>query len=82
MKHSALMTVQSHPRRSTRSAGLAGFWWTQFLARLDARRTHRILSSLDPEVLEDIGVPHTNVRPSAGLLERHPHVIAITMWKI
>jgi uncharacterized protein YjiS (DUF1127 family) len=51
--------------------------WTSFMTRLQERRTYRILSNLDPSVLEDIGVPHTDVRLSVGKLERYPRIISV-----
>jgi hypothetical protein len=47
----------------------------KLVARLQRRLTERLLAELDPSILEDIGVPHDQVSPSAGALERYPTVI-------
>jgi uncharacterized protein YjiS (DUF1127 family) len=44
-------------------------------SRVSKWRTERVLSRLDRSILEDIGVPHDHVSPSAGPLERFPTVI-------
>ncbi|MCB1378642.1 MAG: hypothetical protein KDK89_09795 [Alphaproteobacteria bacterium] len=40
-------------------------------------RTAQLLGQLDRTILEDIGVPHENVSPASGSLDRYPDVIKI-----
>lgn len=47
----------------------------EVVLRISIWKTERVLSRLDASVLEDIGVPHDNVSPGAGPLERYPSVI-------
>jgi hypothetical protein len=42
-----------------------------------AKETDAVLASLDAATLEDIGIPHVGTSPCAGLLDRHPRVIAL-----
>ena len=58
-------------RQPSRIYALLRVW----LAAWSERRTRKILASLDPAALEDIGVPHTDTSPYAGPLERYPRVI-------
>jgi hypothetical protein len=46
------------------------------------RKTEKLLSALDRSILEDLGIPHNNVSPTAGSLDRYPHVITIKPRKI
>lgn len=43
--------------------------------RLITRHTRNVLTSLDRQTLEDIGVPHEHMSTRAGELERYPEII-------
>lgn len=51
------------------------------VASLQRRLTERVLARLDASTLEDIGVPHEHVSPSAGPLERYPTVISVRIGR-
>ena len=85
------MTFYSLVQRDFRSAGVAnpGKFWRIAKARFDAclaarsrRQTEKLLARLDRSILEDLGVPHDGVSPSAGALDRYPHVITVETRRI
>jgi hypothetical protein len=52
-------------------------WFSAYQSASSQRKTERQLASLDRSILEDLGIPHDNVYPTAGVLDRYPRVITV-----
>ena len=78
----------SHRFQSVRAPDLQGYWldakdWLRACRQaLVRRRTEKLLAGLDRAILEDLGVPHDGVSPSAGALDRYPYVITVEVRKV
>ena len=49
--------------------------WQDAKHRLIERHTRNVLTALDRRTLEDIGVPHEDASPRAGVLNRYHEII-------
>ena len=53
-----------------------------YLAARSLRATEKLLAGLDRSILEDLGIPHDDVSPTAGALDRYPRVITVKPRRI
>jgi hypothetical protein len=84
-EHVAMNTYSAveHDFQSARVSSFGNYWhrckpwFGAYLSARSRRKTEKLLASLDRSILEDLGVPHDNVSPTAGVLDRYPRVITV-----